>query len=69
MPNVIMKIFMLPGLISYPSGNFVSEDPGPHVRNKVGFSSTTNGHKKKEDLLNDVFERIGKDFEGCEHDS
>ena len=26
MPNVIMKIFMLPGLISYPSGNFVSED-------------------------------------------
>jgi hypothetical protein len=34
----------------------------------VGFSSTTNGHKKKEDLLNDVFERIGKDFEGCEHE-
>lgn len=67
MPNVIMKIFMLPRLISYPSGNFVSEDQDPHVRNKVGFSST-NGNKKKEDLLNDVFERIGKDFEGCEHE-
>jgi hypothetical protein len=33
----------------------------------VGFS-TTNGDKKKEGLLNDVFERIGKDFEGCEHE-
>jgi hypothetical protein len=41
---------------------------GNQVRNKVGFSSTTSEYKKKEDLLNDVLERIGKDFEGCEHE-
>jgi hypothetical protein len=41
---------------------------GRHVRNtKMGFSSTTNSHKK-EDLLTDVLERIGKEFEGCEHE-
>ena len=50
-----------------PLGEFRFGGSGPHVRNKVGFSST-NGNKKKEDLLNDVFERIGKDFEGCEHE-
>jgi hypothetical protein len=32
---------------------------------KLGFSST-NGHKE-EDLLTDVLEGIGKEFEGCEH--
>lgn len=51
-----------------PLGEFRFGGSGPHVRNKVGFSSTTNGHTKEEDLLNDVFQRIGKDFEGCEHE-
>ncbi|MGC2309755.1 MAG: hypothetical protein WA461_15235 [Nitrososphaeraceae archaeon] len=50
-----------------PLGEFRFGGGGLHVRNKVGLSST-NGNKKKEDLLNDVFERIGKDFEGCEHE-
>jgi hypothetical protein len=50
-----------------PLGEFRFGGSGPHVRNKVGFSST-NGNKKKEDLLNDVFERIGKELEGCEHE-
>jgi|GEM_PF-1473185 len=41
---------------------------GRHVRNtKIGFSPTPNSHKK-EDLLTDVLERIGKEFEGCEHE-
>jgi hypothetical protein len=39
---------------------------GGLARNKkLGFSST-NGHKE-EDLLTDVLEGIGKEFEGCEH--
>ena len=40
-----------------PLGEFRFGGSGPHVRNKVGFSST-NGNN----------ERIGKDFEGCEHE-